>query len=105
MSITQLTLDQAAGAALKDHGHSSIEQTDPAFVAVMREMAKALSERDGSVTTDALRLWAVSQGMYPKHQNAYGTIFKGPHWKIIGRKYSAIPSNHGRSICIWKYEA
>lgn len=102
--MTQLTLDSAAGAALKHAGQDAIEQTDQGFIEAMREQAVKFSERDGSVTSDALRLWAVGQGLYPKDPHSWGCIFKGKRWTIIGYQKSVIPSNHSRPIAIWRYE-
>lgn len=102
--MDQLTLFSAHGDLLKRHGQADIEATGQGFIAIMRRQAKVMSDRDGSVTTDALRMWAVGQGLYPKHPNSYGCIFKGKGWTILGYQKSAIPSNHSRPIAIWRWE-
>ena len=100
--MTQLTLDD--GLTLKTQGQDAIEATDAGFVDTMRRAAIAISERNGLVSTDDLRLWAVSNGFYPKHHNSWGAIFRGPQWREVGRKKSVIPGNHHREIRIWRYE-
>lgn len=101
--MTQLTLDSAEGELLKRQGQDAIEDTDRRFVELMRECAREISEREGFVSTDDLRLYAVGHGLYPKHQNSWGSILRGAHWMIVGRKRSALPSNHAREIRIYKW--
>lgn len=70
----------------------------------MREHARTISDRSGFVTSDNLRVIADELGLTPANQNTWGAIFRGPHWKIVGRKKSAVPSSHAREIKVWKYE-
>mgnify|MGYP003394019939 CR=1 FL=1 len=102
--MTQLTLDSAHGELLKHQGQAAVEDTDQGFVAIMRECAREISDQAGFVTCDNLRLIADGMGLVPKHQNSWGSIFRGSHWKIIGRQKSALPSSHAREIKIWKWE-
>ena len=98
--MTQLTLD---GAARKAQGLDTIEERDAGFIRAMRQKAMTISRDLGQVTTDDLRLWAASLGLYPRHPNVYGAIFRGPQWQVIGYKPSVLPSNHHRRIAIWKW--
>ena len=104
--MTQLTLtDALTGSALKAAGQAAAEATDPDFVAILREQAKLMSSRDGSVTMDALRMWAVGQGLYPKHKNVWGSVLsRRAGWTIIGYQPSVIESTHARIIAVWKWE-
>lgn len=104
--MTQLTIDDAAkaeGLKLKESGLDAIEKTDESFVTVMRREAIRLSHEHGCVTSDDLRLYSCSHGLYPKHANTWGSILRGPQWRIIGRKKSSLPSSHAREIKIWEW--
>lgn len=102
--MTQLTLrDAAASAALKEVGQNAIEQTDQGFVALMRQYARVIAENSGFVSIDNLRIVAENLGVVPTHQNSWGAVFRGPHWKIVGRQKSALPSNHHREIRVWEW--
>lgn len=106
MLTEQLTLDAAAGEAAKAAGQDLTEGTQESFIARMREAAIDICRRTGSVSTDELRVYAEAHGIAPPvNRNAYGAIFRGPHWVEIGRKRSAIVSNHAREIRIWSYHA
>lgn len=103
--MTQLSLHDACTAdALKQQGQDAIAHTDTAFVTRLRQVAKEISKRDGMVSTDELRLWSVGHGLYPKHQNSWGSVLRGQGWTIVGYKKSAIPSTHARRIAIWRWE-
>jgi len=104
--VTQITLHDAATAdALKSQGQESVARNAENFVAIMRTAARQISEESGFVTVENLRHLADSLGLQPHHCNAYGAIFMGKHWRIIGRKKSAVPSSHSREIKIWEWVA
>lgn len=98
-----MQLSLAQGALLKEDGFASVSENNTVFLAQMRAEARRISEIRGWVTSDDLRVYASQQNLEPTHCNAYGAIFKGPQWKIIGRRKSAVPGNHARSIAIWQY--
>lgn len=89
--------------SLKRHGLAKIETTGQAWLRVMREQAFELCQRDGCVTTDELRLYAEHTLQYPHHDNCWGAIFRGPRWKVIGRRKSRWASTHAREIKVWLY--
>ena len=101
--MTQLTLDSAESAARKEAGQAAVEESDKGFVEFMRRAARTISEESGFVSSDNLRVLAAELGMIPKHVNAWGAVFKGAQWKIVGRKKSAVPSCHHREIKIWQW--
>ena len=103
--MTQLTMDDAAaGAAMKEAGQDAVEGNSKAFVTIMRQHAIEISDKSGFVTSDNLRIIASERCLEPHHPNVWGAIFLGPHWTAIGHQRSAWPSNHHRSITVWKYE-
>lgn len=57
----------------------------------------------GFVSVDNLRAYADKLGWVPVHPNSWGCVFRGHHWRCIGRQQSALPSNHGRYISIWEW--
>lgn len=97
----QLSLEE--GRALKDNGLASVAENNTAFLAQMRAEAKRISEIRGWVSSDDLRVYASQLDLEPTHCNVYGAIFKGPCWKVIGRRKSAVPQGHSREIKIWAY--
>jgi hypothetical protein len=99
--MTQLSL--AAGCALKAAGQALVESHNETFVALMRAEAKRISLERGWLTSDDLRVYADQQNIHPQHPNAWGSVFLGPCWQVIGRRKSAIPSSHHREIKIWQY--
>ncbi len=100
----QLTLDSAQGQRLKQAGQETVESRNTRWLAHMRAYAKDQSTRYGMVTTDDVRLYATSQGVYPTHHNAWGAVFRGHGWTCIGRKPSELATNHYREIRVWKWE-
>lgn len=89
------------GEKLKLDGKGSVEMNNLEFVKKMREHAVGIAERQGKVSTDDLRAYAQSIGVSPEHPNAWGSIFRGKKWKIVGRVKSRLASNHAREIREW----
>lgn len=102
--MTQLTLDAAHGAALQQQGLEAVETNNVIWLSKMRWYAKEQSARYGMVTSDDVRLYATSHGLYPTHHNAWGAVFRGHGWRCIGRKPSELATNHYREIRVWKWE-
>ena len=97
-------LDLFIGTQRKEAGISLVESNAVPFIEAMRREAIRISILRGSVTSDDLRLYADRHGFIPHHQNAWGAIFRGKAWRIVGRKKSELVSNHTREIRIWRYE-
>ena len=103
--MTQLTLDAQLASALKIDGLNAIERTDGSFVQTMRNVAIAISQQRGCVTSDDLRVHASQHDITPVHPNSWGAVMRGPKWKVVGRRKSAVPENHSREIKIFQYLA
>lgn len=99
--MMQLTL---TGELLKQAGLDQVELSNQRFVDSMRTIAKGISILRGQVCNDDLRQAAAAAHLEPGHVNAWGAIFRGPGWVIVGRKASLWPSTHGREIKVWKWE-
>ena len=99
--MIQLSLEE--GCARKELGISQVSERDGVFLDLMRAEAKRLSDSRGSVTSDDIRVYASQLDLEPTHCNVYGAIFKGPYWKVIGRRKSAVPQGYSREIKIWQY--
>ena len=100
--MIQLSLEE--GRQLKDDGINSVSANNKAFLALMRAEAIRVSTQRGWVTSDDLRVYASQLNIEPNHQNAWGSVFRGPYWKVVGRRKSAVPQAHAREIRIWAYK-
>ena len=92
------------GLALQAKGRMNRESRDAEFIAQLRHYALICMEVHGFVHTDMLRAYADCQGLTPSHPNSWGCLFKGRHWRAIGRQRSTITSNHGRFINVYIYQ-
>lgn len=101
--MMQLSLQE--GRALKEDGLESVSANNKAFLALMRAEAIRLSNQRGWVSSDDLRVYASQLNLEPTHQNAWGSLFRGPNWTVVGRRKSAVPGNHAREIRLWAYKA
>jgi hypothetical protein len=100
--LTQL--DLLEGERRREEGISRVAGNSAMFLARMRNKAIYISNLFGKVTSDDLRCYAKVWDIEPHHPNAWGAVFKGKNWKCIRRAKSWWPSNHARSIGIWKWE-
>jgi len=91
------------GLNLKQTGLDAVEHSNLTWVEQMRILARSFSLGHGSVTADEVRGYAREMDWHPESPNAYGAVFRGEHWKAIGRTRSTWPGNHGRSICVWQW--
>ena len=99
--MTQLSLADAEAAKRK--GLDTVEQNDKRFIKFLRIAARSLSNSLGEVSTDELRVVATQHGLEPHSPNTWGAILRGKDWEVIGRKKSAVVSNHAREIRVYRY--
>lgn len=103
--MTQLTLTDACTAeSLKQHGLAQVAVHADNFLRIMRSTARKISDEGGQVSVDNLRPIAAVQGLVPHSPNAWGAIFIGKHWKVVGYKKSVFATNHARRISVWRWE-
>jgi len=91
------------GDLRKTDGQAAVEENNQVFVRTMRTVAMRISEERGMVTSDDLRLEADRLGLTPTHVNAWGAVWIGKGWEVIGHKKSALPSSHAREIKIFRW--
>lgn len=101
--INSKQLQLKLGIDLKNAGLDLVELNNLTWVERMREIAKQFSSRFGFVSADDLRKYADETDDQPKHPNAWGSIFRGSGWHVIGRTKSTTPSAHAREIMVWKW--
>jgi hypothetical protein len=99
--MTQLSLADAEAAKRK--GLDAVEVNDSAFIFYMRNAAKEIAYINGSVSTDDLRKYGEQWDLAPHSPNSWGSILRGKDWEVIGRKKSAVVSNHAREIRVYRY--
>lgn len=91
------------GEYLRDKGIDLMCANHENFVGHMRAVAEFYSRQAGYVTSDVLRAYAMENSIAPGHQNAWGAIFRGRAWHCVGRRKSALSTNHAREIKVWQY--
>lgn len=89
------------GQERKQMGLFQVAQNNQTFLETMRGYARMICRKNGSVTSDDLREKARDLDIEPTHPNAWGAVFKGGDWVVLGFEPSNWPSNHGRPIRRW----
>lgn len=103
MTQTLSQLNLFRGQQKQSAGIERVAKHNASFLELMRGVAKRISLEQGSVSVDALRVFASERGLVPIHPNAWGSIFRGKDWKMIGREPSSVVSNHAREVKVWKW--
>ena len=93
------------GKNLRDYGLDLVEANNMSWVERIRKVAQHISNQHGSVSADDLRRYAKKNNDHPAHHNAWGSVFRGRGWLVIGRKKSTIASAHAREIMVWRWVA
>ena len=98
--INQITDDQLSlGETLKLTGQMKVEEHNQRWIDEARLVATAVAREFGEVTIDDVRL---RMDREPLHPNAYGALFR-VGFEFTGRFVrSALASNHGRIIRVWR---
>ena len=78
-----------------------LETRNATFLLRARKYAKWHAETHGRVTADDVRAWAARRWIAPDHPNAWGAIFKGNEFVMIGTECSSTESRRGGIIRIW----
>ena len=91
------------GLFMRDNGLDSVENNNLNWVERMREIAKNISAEIGEVCADDLRRIADKTNDQPGHPNAWGSVFRGREWHVVGRRKSITPTAHAREIKVWRY--
>ena len=91
------------GLMFNNEGQRRVELHSGGFVGYVRDHAIAISKRHGAVSSDDLRLFAHAERIEPQHPNAWDAVFQGKRWECIGIKRSAVITNPGRAIRLWRW--
>jgi hypothetical protein len=95
--------DLAKGKRLRDEGISQAGANSGRWLDIARATALRIAQVHGQVTSDDVRAILEGQGLYPHHPNAWGAVFKQPHWTPTGERVaSRVPSRHANEIRVWK---
>ena len=97
------TLD-ADGNARRRDGLDRVEQNAEEWLAWIRAEAVRISQERGEVSADDLRVVTEQAHRHPHHPNAWGAVFRGNEWELIGRRTSSTPTAHAREIKVWRYK-
>lgn len=82
----------------------NLEAAESSWLAWARSYAKSYCALHGSVTSDDVRLEADRVGLQPNSQHSWGALFLERGWACVGRQRSAVRSNNGRFISVWRWE-
>jgi hypothetical protein len=103
MNQAQPQLNLFRGQQEQSAGIDRVARHNASFIEIMRGVAKRISLERGSVRIDDLRQFASERGLVPIHPNAWGGVFRGPEWQMVGREKSSVVSNHAREVKVWKW--
>ena len=98
-----MRLNAQLGEQLKLNGQTDVEAHSAAFLEVMRDKAREISDLSGFVTADQLRPIAETLGIVPHHPNLWGCLWREAGWQQVGWRKSAWPSSHRRMISVWRW--
>ena len=98
------TLNLEAGQAQKELGLYATELNNHDFVDLAREIAKLLCAMHGSCTMDDVRAHPALKDRQPSSSHAFGAIFNGKGWRMIGYEKSAVRTNRARRIGRWRWQ-
>lgn len=97
-------LNLEAGAEQKELGLYATELNNAEFVALARSIAQLISCQQGSVTMDEVRTHPRLHGWQPSSPNAYGAVFNGKGWRLLGFEPSHVKTNRTRRIGRWTWK-
>ena len=96
--------DRKRAAKRRDEGVQRTVTNNRRFLARMRQYAKAIAMRRGSVHIDDVRKHALELGIQPESSSAWGAIFREKGWRQTGElRASTFVSNHGHRSPVWRW--
>ena len=96
--------DRRRAAMRRDEGVQLTVTNNRTFLARMRQYAKAMAMRRGSVHIDDVRKHALELGIQPESSSAWGAIFRERGWRQTGEfRASTFVSNHGHRSPVWRW--
>jgi hypothetical protein len=99
----QLAFDLFKACEARDTALARVETHHADIVRVLRAAAKVHAQQHGRVHVDDVRKIAAARGMTVA-KNAWGAIFRGPGWRKVGERPSALVSNKGHVSPEWTWD-
>lgn len=103
-----IQIELAIGKRLRDTGIAIAISNNESWIDSIRKVAKAISNRNGKVSTDDLHRYietapAGCNPGEPASMYVWGGIFREKGWRLVERINSTIPSNRAREIKVWQW--
>ena len=83
---------------LKEEGLERVEMNNQDWIDLVRKEARNIIRSKGYCSTDEIHEYAELNGLFPKHHDAYGAVFRGDEFIMLDHIQSKRPSGHGRWI-------
>ena len=80
-------------------------RTDQTWSDRIRIVARQFASINGTVSVDDLRSWADKNYMQPPSSSAWGSVFRGEHWKKVSKKRSSYAKSRSRQVSVWALKA
>jgi hypothetical protein len=87
----------------REAGLERVAQNAGDWLSWIRLRARLISAKNGYVSASELRQVADYFNRQPHHPNAWGAVFRGKNWKLVGYKRNAQVSAHARRVGMWKW--
>ena len=102
LNFDSVTFSRSLSQLAKEHGLQSSADSRKRILDTAKEVARSLARMHGRVDADMVQAELMQIGITPEDLgNAAGSIFRGKHWRCVGRKPSTRVSRHGNEIRIW----
>jgi len=104
VSEHQLTIfDLVEGKRLRDEALETMEARSPEWIVEARRVAVTVAQRQGTVTANDVRAVLEPLGIFPKHSNSWGSLFRQNIWERTGERVpSRIVTSHASEISVWR---
>ena len=94
--------DLVEACAARDRGIALATLNNQDFLATARSYARQHCRRYGTVTADDVRKAMMKKGYEPASSAAWGGLFRGREWLMVGWTQSDYVTNHGRMNRVWR---
>lgn len=90
------------GEELKEEGLARTERSNKEWIRWIRGEVIRIAQAKGTVNSDDLRRVADAYDRQPASSAAWGAVFRGERWVLVGITKSRYSTNHYRRIYEWK---
>jgi len=96
--------DLEEGRRLRQGALDAQEDQNPTWLEEARRVAQVISDTHGQVNANEVRRVMEARALFPKHPNAWGSVFRGKSWQRTGERVpSAIKTSHASEISVWRH--